>query len=153
LFSIDNLRILLTILLILHHLAIRYGGPGSWAYVEEGELWRLLTKPAITLAPSESKAPSNLAIAGFALVMGVLTFVVRIWLPVGWEFILLGFQFPFFVQYIALFIVGILAYRRDWFSGLSDAQGKVWLRLILVGSPPRRGFLTEIGTVKSNQGG
>jgi len=89
-------------------------------------LWRLLLKPATTPAPSESKAPSNWAIAGFALILGVLTFVVRIWLPVGWMFNLLGLQFPFFVQYIALFIVGILAYRRNWFAGLSDAQGKVW---------------------------
>ena len=95
-------------------------------------LWRLLTKPATTLAPSESKAPSNWAIAGFALVLGVLTFVVRIWLPVGWMFNLLGLHFPFFVQYIALFIVGILAYRRNWFAGLSDAQGKVWALIIPV---------------------
>jgi len=95
-------------------------------------LWRLLTKPATTLAPSESKAPNNVAIAGFALVLGLLTFVVRIWLPMGWMFNLLGLQFPFFVQYIALFIVGILAYRRNWFAGLSDAQGKVWALIIPV---------------------
>ena len=95
-------------------------------------LWRLLTKPATTLAPSESKAPNNVAIAGFALVLGLLTFVVRIWLPMGWMFNLLGLQFPFFVQYIALFIVGILAYRRNWFAGLSDAQGKVWRWIVLV---------------------
>ena len=245
LYYIDNLRILLTILVILHHLAIAYGGPGDFPYVEEGEmgtvssilitlflainqsffmgiffmissyftpgsvdrkgarsylkdrlkrlgiplllyivvidpllsygmsrhygfkgslgeflslylkpyqrlgvgplwfveallilsflyvLWRLLTKPASTHAASESKAPSNTAIAGFALVLGVLTFVVRIWLPVGWTLRLLDFQLAHFVQYIALFIVGILAYRRNWFSGLSDAQGKVWLRIVL----------------------
>jgi hypothetical protein len=95
-------------------------------------LWRLLTKPVTMLAPSESKAPSNWAIAGFALVLGVLTFLVRIWLPVGWMFNFVGLQFPFFVQYIALFIVGILAYRRNWFSGLSASQGKVWLRIVLV---------------------
>jgi glucan biosynthesis protein C len=95
-------------------------------------VWRLLAKPATTVAPSEGTAPSNLVIAGFALVLGLLTFVVRIWLPQGWRFALLGFQFPFFVQYIALFVVGILAYRRNWFAALSPAQAKVWRWIILV---------------------
>ena len=31
---IDNIRILLTTLVILHHAAITYGAPGSWYYVE-----------------------------------------------------------------------------------------------------------------------
>ena len=35
---IDNLRILLTILVILHHLAIGYGAPGNNIYVETGEI-------------------------------------------------------------------------------------------------------------------
>ena len=38
LFHIDNLRVLLTILVVLHHLAIAYGGPGDFPYVEEGEM-------------------------------------------------------------------------------------------------------------------
>jgi glucan biosynthesis protein C len=99
----------------------------SFIYV----LWRLLRKPAVTPAPSESKAPGNLAIAGFALVLALLTFVVRIWQPVGSGFNFFGFQFSFFVQYIALLVVGVLAYRRNWFSGLTDAQGKVWRWTIL----------------------
>ncbi len=35
---IDNLRILLTILVILHHLAIGYGAPGNNIYIEAGEI-------------------------------------------------------------------------------------------------------------------
>jgi hypothetical protein len=95
-------------------------------------LWRLAIKPSATPPPSEGKAPSNLAIAGFALALGLLTFVVRIWIPVGKEFELLGFQLAHFVQYIALFIVGIVAYRRNWFSALTVAQGKVWFRVVLL---------------------
>ncbi|TES91727.1 MAG: acyltransferase [Anaerolineales bacterium] len=246
LFYIDNLRILLTILVILHHLAIGYGASGNNPYVEAGEistvstilmtlfvainqsffmgfffmissyfspgsydrkgawmyikdrlkrlgipllfyivvidpllsyvlsryygfpgslgeflsiylksydrlgvgplwfvaallifslvyaLWRLAIKPPASPPPSEGKAPSNLAIAGFALALGLLTFVVRIWMPVGREFELLGFQLAHFVQYIAMFIVGIVAYRRNWFSELTAAQGKVWLRVVLL---------------------
>ena len=35
---IDNLRILLTILVIMHHLAIGYGAPGDWIYNEQGPI-------------------------------------------------------------------------------------------------------------------
>ena len=35
---IDNLRILLTILVILHHLSIGYGGLGGWYYKEAGSM-------------------------------------------------------------------------------------------------------------------
>ena len=35
---IDNLRILLTILVIMHHFAIGYGGPGGFYYSEDGPM-------------------------------------------------------------------------------------------------------------------
>jgi hypothetical protein len=100
----------------------------SLAYV----LWRLVFPQPPAAPPSEGNAPGNWAIAAFALVLGLLTFVVRIWFPVGWEFRLLGFQVAHFVQYIAMFIVGILAYRGNWFAGISIVQGKFWLRMVLI---------------------
>ena len=100
----------------------------SLAYV----LWRLVFRQPVAPPPSEGKAPSNWAIAGFALALGLLTFVVRIWIPVGQQFRLLGWQLAHFPQYIALFIVGIVAYRRNWFSALSVAQAKVWLGIIVL---------------------
>ena len=36
LFYLDNLRIYLTILVILHHAAIAYGGNGDWAVKDPG---------------------------------------------------------------------------------------------------------------------
>jgi hypothetical protein len=95
-------------------------------------LWRLVFRQPVAPPPSEGKAPSNWAIAGFALALGLFTFVVRIWIPVGKQFDLLGIQLAHFPQYIAMFIAGIVAYRRNWFSALSVAQGKVWLRLVLL---------------------
>jgi surface polysaccharide O-acyltransferase-like enzyme len=95
-------------------------------------LWRLVFRSPVSPPPSEGKAPSNLAIAGFALALGMLTFVVRIWIPVGQQFSLLGIQLAHFVQYIALFIAGIVAYRRNWFSALTVAQGKAWLGMVVV---------------------
>jgi fucose 4-O-acetylase-like acetyltransferase len=245
LFFIDNLRILLIILLVLHHLAITYGHSGSWYYLEgrpdditvlvatlftainqafflafffmisgyftpgsydrkgpwpflkdrllrlgipllfyiividpliiyvlgvnvggfDGSVWgfftlyfegqylknfslgtgplwfvealliftiiylvlRLLLKPSVTPPQRDGRPPRNLAIATLALLLGVVTFVVRIWLPLGWNFALLNLQFPYFPQYIALFVVGIFAYRLTWFLGIPTATGKVWL--------------------------
>jgi glucans biosynthesis protein C len=59
--------------------------------------------------------------------MAVATFAIRLWHPVGWSFAPLNLQFPFFVQYIALFVVGLIAYRRNWLANLADATGKRWL--------------------------
>ena len=94
--------------------------------------WRLLVKPSVTPPQRDGKPPSNLAIATFALLLAVVTFVVRIWLPIGWSFELLNLQLPYFPQYIALFVVGIIAYRQNWFLGIPTTTGKVWLGIAIV---------------------
>jgi len=239
---IDNLRVLLTILVILLHLSIGYGAPGDWYYNEEGQIgtissiimtlfvalnqaffmgfffmlssyfspgsldrkgaklflmdrlkrlgipilfYALVLNPLIEYAlavfqgyegsfwqalregyldsigvgptwfiealllfavlyvlwrrinPSvpvraEGSVPGNRAIALFAVGLGLVTFGVRIWLPVGWWLEPLHFQLAHFPQYIALYILGILAYQRSWFSALTDRQGRTWL-LVTIG--------------------
>jgi hypothetical protein len=52
---------------------------------------------------------------------------VRLWRPVGWAFDPLNLQFPFFVQYVAMLIVGVIACRNDWLSRLPRATGRLWL--------------------------
>jgi hypothetical protein len=96
-------------------------------------LWWRLSRPAAHKVRSEGAAPCNLAIAIFALAVGLITFIVRIWLPVGWWFAPLNFQFPHFPQYISLFILGAIAYRRGWLSAISEdaARGKLWGRIVL----------------------
>ena len=69
-----------------------------------------------------------LYIAGLTLV----NFLIRIWLPIGWTFQLLNFQFPFFPEYISLFILGIIAYRRGWFTSVPATMGKVWLWIAVI---------------------
>jgi len=86
-------------------------------------IWRRFAKP---MSDSKGAAPGNAAIAIFALLLGLVTFVVRIWLPVGWELPIVNWQLPHFPQYIALYILGIVAYRRNWFEAVTDAQGKTW---------------------------
>jgi glucan biosynthesis protein C len=90
-------------------------------------LWRLATPAPAVRQHTDSSAPGNLAIAGFALLLGVVTFAVRIWLPVGWWFGPLQLPASDMPQYIALFIVGVVAYRRNWFMQISKAKGRLWL--------------------------
>jgi glucan biosynthesis protein C len=91
-------------------------------------LWWRLAKSLAHKVRSEGAAPGDLAIAIFALTVGLVTFIVRIWLPVGWYFAPLGLQFPHFPQYIGLFVVGTIAYRRGWLSVISvdAARGRLW---------------------------
>ncbi len=95
-------------------------------------LWRLLAKPATRPSQSNGKSPGNKTIALFALALGVVSFVVRIWLPVGWAFEPLNLQFPFFPQYICLFFVGIIAYSRNWLACIPSKIGKLWLIFAIV---------------------
>jgi hypothetical protein len=44
----------------------------------------------------------------------------------------MNLQFPYFPQYIALFVVGIIAYRLNWFLGIPTATGKVWLGIAII---------------------
>lgn len=80
-------------------------------------------------------SPTTAVILLFAVMLGIASFFVRIIFPVGWVFEPLGFQLGHFPQYIALLIVGLLAYRNGWFNGMSEKTGRrlklsAWLSLL-----------------------
>jgi hypothetical protein len=90
-------------------------------------LWRYISRYLPTdQFLQEGDMPGNLAIVGFAVALGVATFIWRIWLPEGSYFRLLGLPMASMPQYIALFTVGIVAYRRNWLATLSDSRAKLW---------------------------
>ena len=257
LFYIDNLRIFLIILVVLHHLAITYGAPGGWYYNESeagfpeilpmsmfvatnqsffmgmffmlssffiipslerkgirkfgtdrllrlglplllfyfvlnpltlfirnwfirgedptfadylangvargfGPLWFILALLLFTFifllfrktgSTLRINFPGRYKIILFALFTGLLQFVIRIWLPVGWSMPFTNFQFPFFVQYIFLFVLGIMAYQSNWLNSISFKTGKQWFIaaqiLIFIGFP----LLFILGGAAENGGG
>jgi len=69
-------------------------------------------------------APNTRAILLFALALGIISFLVRIIFPVGWVLEPVGFQLGHFLQYIALFIIGLLASKNNWFDQLSEKTGR-----------------------------
>jgi fucose 4-O-acetylase-like acetyltransferase len=95
-------------------------------------LWRRFVKSTVPPAQDKGKTPGTMAVAIFALALGAVSFLVRIWLPIGWTFGPLNLQFPFFPQYICLFIVGIMAYRRNWLVRIPDVMGKLWLFIAIL---------------------
>jgi glucan biosynthesis protein C len=76
--------------------------------------------------------PSIKTIGIFAFALGLIIFVMRIWLPINSYFRLLGLPLAHVPQYIALFFVGVIAYRGAWFQRISVATGKLWLGIVLV---------------------
>jgi glucans biosynthesis protein C len=94
-------------------------------------LWRYWIKSGG--AAPHGKMPGTPAILGFILGLSLVTFAVRLFLPIGWQSSPFHLQFPFFPQYISLFILGILAYRRNWLAGLSDTAGRWWLTIGVAG--------------------
>jgi glucan biosynthesis protein C len=98
-------------------------------------VWRLYNRrdPAISrpVQPSVNDTfPTNRALALFAVAMGLAGFAVRLVFPMHWNFQLLNLQFPYFAQYILMFIAGLLAYRRNWLVNMPDATGQFWLRVV-----------------------
>ena len=82
--------------------------------------------------PDSGAVPSNRRIALFALVLGLATFLVRIWAPVNTYFEPEHLEFAHFPQYVAMFAVGTVAYRRNWLVTFSDAQARPWRWVALV---------------------
>jgi fucose 4-O-acetylase-like acetyltransferase len=95
-------------------------------------LWRRIAGAGPRPTVNEANLPGSGAIAAFAVALGLVSFLVRIWLPIGWTFGPLNFQFPFFPQYVCLFVVGVMAYRRNWLTRIPDAAGRLWLSVAVL---------------------
>jgi fucose 4-O-acetylase-like acetyltransferase len=97
---------------------------------------------------SESALPGNGQVMGLVLAIGACTFLVRIVQPMGTN--IMNMQLCFFSQYIALFILGIVAWRKSWLMRIPFAFGLKWLILALtVGSIAWIGIIAAILTTHS----
>jgi glucan biosynthesis protein C len=84
----------------------------------------------LTVVSAPKNLPGNGAIALFALGLGVATWVVRIWAPAGRIYEPWHQEPARYPQYIAMFVIGLVAYRRDWLATFPDAQARLWRWLI-----------------------
>ncbi|MEN6337289.1 MAG: acyltransferase family protein [Phycisphaerales bacterium] len=80
--------------------------------------------------PAEAKPLKHTAILVFALALAVASAVVRNWYPIDRWIGFLGFiqvAFADVPRDLSFFVLGAVAYRRQWFLGLSNEMGRTWL--------------------------
>jgi len=93
-------------------------------------IWRLIRPPMARIDSNGERPPRNLEILAFTLALTAVTFVVRIWYPIDkWIAFLKFIQVAFadVPRDLSFFVIGIIAYRRNWFLNMPKKTGKVWL--------------------------
>ena len=87
--------------------------------------WRILTRnrtSSSSSSKSESLLPSYPSIGVFILALAVTSFLVRMIIPLGKSVL----EFPtlaYLPQYLSFFVLGTVAYRRNWFRALPSSMG------------------------------
>jgi glucans biosynthesis protein C len=87
-------------------------------------LWRVLTKERKTSSPGTSSSPGYSGIIIFILALALAGYLIRMVIPLGKTVL----QFPtlaYLPQYLSFFILGTVAYRRDWFRTLPGSKGLI----------------------------
>ncbi len=131
-----------------HHIAFIQFLSGFHDWINFGVLWFVAALLLFTLVyvlwriagkkyQSKSfKAPTTRMIFEFAAAVGIISFLVRIVFPIGWILNPVGFQLAYFSQYVALFILGLVASKNNWLDEFPYDKGKKFaryaLRLLLV---------------------
>ena len=84
--------------------------------------WRLITKNRD--ATHESSTPRYWQIAVFILALALASYLIRMVIPLGKS--VLGFPtLAYLPQYLCFFVLGTIAFRRDWFRTLPGSMGAV----------------------------
>ncbi len=91
-------------------------------------LWRLVNRK-YPMTPYS--VPTSGKICWFAVAVGFVSFLVRIVFPIGWILHPVGFQLAYFSQYVALFIIGLIAAENKWLDQFPYEKGKRFLRYAL----------------------
>ena len=94
--------------------------------------WRWLTRHRTRTTATMGKPPGSLVISGFIFVLGLVTFVVRLWWSADFQPGPFNVPLGYLPQYISLYVVGIVAYRRNWFVTLTPRTGRDWSLIALL---------------------
>lgn len=92
-------------------------------------LWRRVNR---YLDTTYRQAPGDRSILVYILSLTTVTFMVRIEYPIDrWVnvFGVIPAEIAHLPQYISLFVLGAIAYRRRWLERIASTQGFVWLRI------------------------
>ena len=96
-------------------------------------LWRKFTRTQERYRVNDDITIKYRDVIVFILALTATTFVVRIWVPIGIFIPVLDLPTAsHFPQYISLFILGIVAYRRGWFTNVTDSMGRAGFGIAVV---------------------
>lgn len=95
-------------------------------------IWRRMFSPNPIQTTHEASFPADGWIILFTFILGVVTFLVRVWFPQGKGFVPLNLQIANFAQYVSLFILGLVAWRRNWIQTLPEKTGRRWLIVAVI---------------------
>ena len=100
-------------------------------------LWRTLRgrrSPALK-APASPRAPRAWTVVLFAVGLAVVSGLVRIAYPIDrWTYLLGFFRVAFadVPRDLSFFVLGLIAYRRQWLSAFSSRAGRAWLAVAVI---------------------
>jgi hypothetical protein len=83
----------------------------------------------ININVEKNRFPERKTIFSAILLLGACTFIVRLIIPSDTPV----YNLPLgdFVQYVFLFVIGIIAYHQDWIMNITDSEGKFWSKVTL----------------------
>jgi surface polysaccharide O-acyltransferase-like enzyme len=95
-------------------------------------LYRRTRNGDVGVKPGE-RLPSATGFIAFIVGTGLLAFSVRLFYPIGNNFF--GLQFGYFVLYIAMYILGLVAGRDNWLERFTLRQAMPWFGTSLLAIP------------------
>jgi glucans biosynthesis protein C len=120
--------------------------------------WRWLTRQRTQTTARTGKLPGYLAIFGFILGLGLLSFVVRLWWSAGFQPPPFNLPLGYLPQYSSLYVLGMVASRRNWFFTLTSRMARNWSLIALLATLIFAGLasssmMQEAGTAGTQQAG
>ena len=96
------------------------------AYVGWREALKRSARPAFSLAA----LPGNAILAIAAVMIGIVSFLIRLVVPIGHE--VAGLQLGYFAPYVFLFAAGCAASRSGLLESIDIRQARLWMRVSVV---------------------
>lgn len=96
-------------------------------------IWRRMVRARVQPAGRVYNPPSYPALGLFILMLALVSYVMRIIVPLGVAVPILGFpSLAYLPQYLSFFILGMIAFRRNWFQTIPASVGKTGFVVALV---------------------
>ena len=119
-------------------------------------IWRLAVRSRVQPSERVYGPPSYLAVGLFILALAAASYLLRIVVPLGLTIPIFGFPtLSYLPQYLSFFILGVIAFRRNWFVSIPGSMGRTGFVVALVATIvlfPLALFSSRAGAIFLGQG-